>query len=97
MTDKQVLIIATLTAKAGKGDELAKVLQACVGPSHAEAGNVHYDLYRSEANPDAFLFHETWKSAAAVAEHEQQPHYLALQQGAAPLLAAAPVVSKISV
>lgn len=95
MTDKSVLIIATFSAKPGQGDALFDVLNPCVAPSREEAGNVHYDLYRSVENPDAFLFHETWKSHDAIAEHEKQPHFLTLIAGVAPLIAAPPVITKI--
>lgn len=95
MTDKSVLIIATFTAKPGKGDALHEILNRCVVPSRKEAGNVHYDLYRSVENPDAFLFHETWKSADAIVEHEKQPHFLTLQNDVASLISAPPSVVKI--
>lgn len=95
MTDKSVLIIATFTAKPGKGDALYDVLNRCIAPSRLEAGNVHYDLYRSVENPDEFLFHETWKSADSIEKHENQPHFLTLQADMAPLIAAPPTVTKI--
>lgn len=95
MTDKSVLIVATFAAKPGKGDALFEVLNRCVAPSRLEAGNVHYDLYRSVENPDAFLFHETWKSADAIVEHEKKPHFLALLAGVESLIAAPPAITKI--
>lgn len=95
MTEKSVLIIATFTAKPGKGDALYDVLSRCIAPSRLEAGNIHYDLYRSAENPDAFLFHEGWKSLAAIDEHEQQPHFQALLAGVESLLAAPPAITKI--
>jgi len=95
MSEKSVLIIATFSAKPGKGDALFDVLNPCVAPSRLEAGNVHYDLYRSVENPDAFLFHETWKSHAAIEEHEKQPHFLKLVAGVESLIAAPPVITKI--
>lgn len=62
MSDKPVLIIATMIAHPGKGDALYKVLNQCVAPSRDEPGNMHYDLYRSVENSDQFLFHESWKT-----------------------------------
>jgi len=95
MSEKSVLIIAKMSAKPGKGDELFAALNRCVAPSRQEAGNVHYDLYRSTENPDNFLFHETWKSMAAIDEHEAQPHFLQLVADVESLLATPPVVAKI--
>lgn len=95
MIEKSVLIIATFSAKPGQGDALFEVLNPCVAPSRLEAGNVHYDLYRSVENPDTFLFHETWKSQAAVDAHEKQPHFQTLIAGVKPLLAAPPAIVKL--
>lgn len=95
MSDKTVLIVATFTAKTGKGDELLAVLNPCVTASRAEEGNVHYDLYRSTENSDSFLVHETWKSAAAIELHESQPHFKALLAGVESLLAAPPAIAKM--
>ncbi|MBN1085810.1 antibiotic biosynthesis monooxygenase [Erwinia aphidicola] len=95
MSDKSILIVATFTAKAGKGDELFAVLNRCVAPSRLEEGNLHYDLYRSVENSDSFLFHETWKSAAAIELHESQPHFQALLAGVESLLAAPPMITKL--
>lgn len=95
MSDKSVLIIATIIAQPGKGDALHQVLSRCVPPSRLEQGNVHYDLYRSVENSDRFLFHETWKNAASVDLHEAQPHFRTLLAEAGPLLAEPPVINKI--
>ncbi|AUX72786.1 putative quinol monooxygenase [Erwinia pyrifoliae] len=94
MSDKSVLIIATMTAHPGKGDALFDVLNHCVAPSRFEQGNIHYDLYRSAENSDRFLFHETWKNASAVDHHEAQPHFKKLLAAAGPLLAEPPVINK---
>ncbi|CBJ46493.1 antibiotic biosynthesis monooxygenase [Erwinia amylovora] len=95
MSDKPVLIIATMIAHPGKGDALYKVLNQCVAPSRDEPGNMHYDLYRSVENSDQFLFHESWKNASAVEQHEAQPHFKTLLAEAGPLLAKPPVINKI--
>ncbi|WP_437610872.1 putative quinol monooxygenase [Erwinia sp. V71] len=89
-----VMIVAKFVATLGKADELKKVLSACIAPSRAEAGCVHYDLYRSTEDGNVFLFHETWQSAEAIAEHEQQQHFKALVKGCDGLLQRAPEVTK---
>lgn len=95
MSDTPILIVATFAAATGKGNALYEVLNRCVAPSRLEEGNVHYDLYRSVENSDLFLFHETWKSAAAIELHETQPHFKALLAGVDGLLAEPPVITKI--
>lgn len=95
MSDTPILIVATFAAATGKGNALYEVLNRCVAPSRLEEGNVHYDLYRSVENSDLFLFHETWKNAAAIELHETQPHFKALLAGVKDLLAAPPVITKV--
>lgn len=95
MTDKSILIVAKFTARPGKADELKKVLNNGVKPARAEAGCLHYDLYRSVEDGNVFLFHETWKNAEAVDIHGAQPHFKTLMADAEPLLAQPPEVHKI--
>ncbi|WP_380178126.1 putative quinol monooxygenase [Kalamiella sp. sgz302252] len=94
MSDQQVRIVAKFTARAGKADELKRVLNAGVKPARAEAGCVHYDLYRSVEDGNVFLFHETWQDAQAVDIHGGQPHFKTLMADAEPLLAQPPEVIK---
>lgn len=89
-----VMIVAKFVASPGKADELKKVLSACIAPSRAEAGCLHYDLYRSTEDGNVFLFHETWQSAEAIAEHEQQEHFKKLVAGCDGLLQRKPEVVK---
>lgn len=95
MTDKNILIVAKFTARAGKADELKKVLNNGVKPARAEEGCLHYDLYRSVEDGNVFLFHETWRDAEAVEIHGNQPHFKTLMADAEPLLAQPPEVHKV--
>ncbi|MEI2264403.1 putative quinol monooxygenase [Erwinia sp. CGal63] len=94
MSDKHVRIVAKFTARAGKADELKKVLNAGVKPARAEEGCLHYDLYRSVEDGNVYLFHETWQDAQAVEIHGSQPHFKTLMADAEPLLAQPPEVVK---
>ncbi|WP_158781549.1 putative quinol monooxygenase [Pantoea sp. BAV 3049] len=95
MTDKNVRIVAKFIARAGKADELKRVLNAGVKPARAEEGCLHYDLYRSVEDGNVFLFHETWKDAAAVDFHGDQAHFKTLMAESASLLAQPPEVIKM--
>lgn len=95
MTDKNILIVAKFTAKPGKADELKKVLVQGVKPARAEAGCLHYDLYRSVEDGNVFLFHETWKDEEAVALHGEQPHFKTLMADAQALISQPPYVKKV--
>lgn len=94
MSDKHVRIVAKFTARAGKADELKKVLNAGVKPARAEEGCIHYGLYRSVEDGNVFLFHETWQDAQAVETHGNQPHFKTLMADAEPLVAQPPEVLK---
>lgn len=95
MTDKNILIVAKFTARAGKADELKKVLNNGVKPARAEEGCLHYDLYRSVEDGNVFLFHETWRDDEAIEIHDNQPHFKTLMADAEPLLAQPPEVHKV--
>ncbi|KAB8313656.1 antibiotic biosynthesis monooxygenase [Erwinia endophytica] len=90
-----VYIVAKFIAKAGKADELEKVLHDGVKPARAEAGCLHYDLYRNVEDGNVFLFHETWKDAAAVDFHNDQAHFKTMIAAAEPLLVQPPELIKL--
>lgn len=94
MTDKNIPIVAKFTASPGKADELKKVLNNGVKPARAEAGCLHYDLYRSVEDGNVFLFHETWRNEQAVEIHGGQPHFKTMMADAEPLLAQPPEIHK---
>ncbi|WNN42470.1 MULTISPECIES: putative quinol monooxygenase [Winslowiella] len=94
MSNKSLMIVAKFVAQPGKADELKKVLSACIAPSRAESGCVHYDLYRSVEDGNVFLFHETWQDEAAIAEHGEQPHFKKLLAGCENLLKSPPEIIK---
>lgn len=53
--NQQLTLIAILQAKPGQGDELGRRLMALSAPARAEAGNVNYDLHRSNQDPDTWI------------------------------------------
>ncbi len=95
MSDNNILIVAKFVARPGKADALSTVLSACIVPSRAEAGNVHYELYRSVEDASVFLFHETWKNTAAIETHAAQPHFRQLLADSDALLQQPPEIHQI--
>ena len=69
----EVRVIARFVAKAGKEDELRKLLQGLVVPTHAEAGCKIYELYESDV-AGRFYFYELWASDEAFQGHLTTPH-----------------------
>lgn len=81
-----VTVIARLTAKTGKADELAALTAPLIAATRAEAGCLRYDLLRADEDPCAFAFLEEWISREALAKHLASGHIGAFRAGAAALL-----------
>jgi quinol monooxygenase YgiN len=69
MTNKALVVVATLKAKAGKAPELRKVFEELERHSRKEEGCIKYDLHQSIDDPDTFLFYEIWTGEEALALH----------------------------
>ncbi|PYM44027.1 MAG: hypothetical protein DME12_01705 [Candidatus Rokuibacteriota bacterium] len=86
-------VVATLSAKPGKGDELAAILREQVAAVRkAEPDCLVYRLHRSKKNPDLFLFYEQYRSDAAFDAHRKAPHLAAFRARRDPLVAGPPEV-----
>ena len=73
--DRSLLtVIARMTAKPGKEDELRAGLEALVPTTLAEDGNVNYDLHVAEDDPATFFFYENWTGGDELDAHLAAPH-----------------------
>ena len=81
-----ISIVAVLTAKVGKEQQVEQILRACVQPSRAEAGCLSYVLNRCIEQAGRFVFIERWASHEAIARHRQMPHYTAMADALGQLL-----------
>ena len=70
-----VKIVAILTARPGKADDLQALLSGMLAPSRAEPGNLRYDLWRDQADPVRFVLDELYTDNAAIAAHRATPHF----------------------
>lgn len=70
-----VKIMAVLTARPNKADELKTLLAGMVGPSRAEPGNLRWDIWQDQADADSFVLDELYTDSAAVAAHRETPHF----------------------
>ncbi|MDH2092470.1 antibiotic biosynthesis monooxygenase [Rhizobium pusense] len=69
-----VKIVAVLTARADTDDRLSALLDAMLKPSRAEPGNLRYDLWQDQSDPNRFVLDELYADADAVAAHRETPH-----------------------
>lgn len=72
---KELIIVATITAKEGNEVLVREALERIVPPSRAEAGCIRYDLHVDLGNHASFVMLEAWRDEAALAEHEATAHF----------------------
>ncbi len=73
----QAKITAVLTARPGRRHELEALLLDLSVSSRAEPGNLRWDIWRDQADPDRFVLDELYVDSAAVAAHRETPHFKA--------------------
>jgi autoinducer 2-degrading protein len=66
---QQVSVVATITAKRGRGDEIVAAFDGAKDAVQAEAGTLQYVLHRSQADPDVFYVTELYADQAALDVH----------------------------
>jgi quinol monooxygenase YgiN len=81
-----IRVVAVITAKPGRREELLQLFRANVPAVHAEQGCIEYAPYldaegfagfQAPIGPDAFVVLETWASADALKAHAAAPHMAA--------------------
>lgn len=72
------VIVATITPKPDKFDEVAEVLTRLIPEVHNEDGCELYALHRGK---DRFVFVEKWRDMAALGAHGGSPNLKALNEG----------------
>jgi len=90
MSDVRITVVAHVRAKAGKEEELKKVMLSLIEPTRKEAGCLRYELYQNTEDAADLTFVEDWESDAALDAHMQTPHFLAAVAQIPPLAGAAP-------
>ena len=80
-----IRVIAVITAKPGRRDEVLALFRANMPAVHAEAGCIEYapaidaegfGSFQTKYGPDAFVVLETWASADALKAHSAAPHMI---------------------
>jgi quinol monooxygenase YgiN len=72
---KDLIIVATITAKEGNEALVKAALERIVPLSRAEAGCLRYDLNVDLGNHASFVMLEAWRDADVLAQHEATPHF----------------------
>ena len=85
-------VVAEISAKPGREDELKQLLLSVIEPTRAEAECIQYDLHLSTDDPAKFVFYENWKDAAALQKHLASRHMQEFFAKASELFAVPPRV-----
>lgn len=86
----EIVVVAHVRAKEGRGAEAEALLTGLIGPTHNEDGCIVYALHRDVANPDHLVFVERWASREALDAHSKAPH-LQLLKDVGPMVLTGPV------
>ncbi len=88
-----VKVIAFVTVKPGQEEAFVAAAQPCITASRAEAGVLHYDLWREVEGERRFVFNELYSDDAAVQAHMASDHFKAFGLAARDLAAARPSIT----
>ena len=81
-----IRVVAVITAKPGRREDLLKLFRANMPAVHAEQGCIEYQpfvdaegfgAFQAPVGPHAFVVLETWESADALKAHAAAPHMAA--------------------
>ena len=88
-----LIVIAELTGKPDKREEIAAALSKAAAASRQEEGCSAYSFTRDLEDADRYVSVELWNDQAALDAHFTTPHLRELLGVADQLLAAAPVIT----
>lgn len=74
----KISVVATITAKPGRGDDIIAAFDGAKDAVAGEAGTLIYALHRNQANPDVFYVTELYEDQAALDAHMVGPAMAAL-------------------
>lgn len=73
-----MVVVAKLTALAGKEEELEQALLGIIPKVKNEEGTLVYTLHKDQSNPNVFLFYEKYKDMDALVAHSSTDYFKAL-------------------
>ena len=85
-----ITIVAKIKAKAGKEDELQKIVTDTLPKVEGEEGTLVYRFHKNAGEPTEFLFFEVYKDQASLDSHGQTEYFKAMSRGMRDLLDGAP-------
>jgi quinol monooxygenase YgiN len=80
-------VVAEVSAKPGREEELKQLLLSIIDPVRREDGCIQYDLHVNTNEPGNFVFYENWKDSEALQRHATSAHMSEFRAKAADLVA----------
>ncbi len=87
-----MVVVARITAKDDKQDEVLSVLKDLVSRARDESGTVAYALHRHQSDPSVFLVYEQYKDVDALVEHSSTDYFKKAFKTLGPLMAEKPAI-----
>ena len=97
MANKTVRVLARITARPDKIEELRSLLLDLVKETRKEKGCISYQLLQNKADPGDFTFVEEWEDDSVIDTHFTTAHVQDAFSKAASLLAKEPDIRRYDV
>jgi quinol monooxygenase YgiN len=94
MAAKSIWVIAHLTARPDRIDEVRRALTGLIEATRAEDGCIRYELTQNNSDPVDFTFVEEWTDDESLNKHLESGHIRDLQSRAVELFAAPPDIRR---
>lgn len=70
-----IIIHAGLKVNPERREQFLAEVKELLAATHAEEGNLSYELYENAGEENAFIMVEQWRDADAVSSHNASPHF----------------------
>ena len=94
MAAKSIWVIAHLTARPDRIDEVREALINLIEATRAEDGCIRYELTQNNGDPTDFTFVEEWTDDESLDRHLESAHIRDLQSRADELFGAPPDIRR---
>jgi quinol monooxygenase YgiN len=83
-----IIIHAVLKVNPERREQFLAESKTLLTATHAEEGNLSYELYENAGEANSFIMVETWRDAESVSSHNTSAHFTAFSAKAGEFLAA---------
>lgn len=91
-----IKVVAKMTLKQGKAEEMKTVAAGLIAETVKEEGNIAYQLYQEIKNPEVVFFIEEWESNEALRQHAKSKHFKEAMTSISEMLDKEPEISVCS-